>query len=104
MAVNTHRRVSNDICSQGMVVCVLGVFLGNSETARKLVFEDGNQALMIKAVFSTWGSWIITACQKSTLDHFSLYYNSCGLVFAFSEKKTGCLSYLAESHMTYHFT
>lgn len=61
MAVNTHRTVSNAICSQGMVGCVLGVFLDNSETARKLGFEDGNRVLMIKAVFSTWGSWIITA-------------------------------------------
>ena len=75
MAVSTHRTVSNDICSQGMIVCVLGVFLGNSEIARKLVFEDGNQALMIKAVFSTWGSWIITASdlpEKHTRSLFSL--------------------------------
>ena len=38
MAVNTHRIVSNDICSQGMAECVLGVSLDNSEIARKLAF------------------------------------------------------------------
>ena len=95
MTFNTHRTISPDLLSHGMVHSVMGLSLHSSETAGKHVFVN----------LWTWAWWQNQyfprvnvgdlqpqICQKNTLVHFSLHYNSFVKYLKFL-KETGCLPF-----------
>ena len=70
-----------------MVQCALGVSHRALKQPEKYFCEPGSRALMLKAIFSTFGSWIIAASNlpEKTLVHFSLHDNNhFGPTFEFS--------------------
>ena len=104
MEINSQRTISPDIFSNGMVQCVLGVSLHNSEAARKHAFvKTGNWALMAKHVFSTFISWIIPASnlpEKRTGSFFSSWQQQFWLSFWVFQKKHAACHFLLGGCLT----
>lgn len=95
MAINTHRALSTDIFSHGIVQCVLIVSIHNSETARKYAFVNlVVGGLMSKEVFSP--SEINIKLVRKALWFIFLFVTTTGLVyFLCFLKETGCFPLLS---------
>ena len=78
-----------------MVQCVLGVSHRALKQPEKYFCEPGSWALMLKAIFSTFGSWIIAASNlpEKILVHF-LFMTTTTLVQLLNFiKETECLTF-----------
>ena len=104
MTIITHRTLYPDNLSHGMVECVLYVSLHNSETARKHAFVTlgTGLAISVKAIFSTFGSWIIAASkalEKHTVHFFLISKQLWSNFWVFWKKKSACHFFL-RNHLT----